>query len=244
MAHQAQPIRGGRRPRGRGSVRRRRGPTRQGRRFEAGCRPCCGVRPPDPGHPGRRVDGSTIGAEMVTTGHGRRDRAAAGSAVVGEHARRPLHGGAAAGCAPTTEPSSSPSPSVGDEARRPAGPPAGGAGAAVGGGAGPPPPPPARGAAGGPPWPHHSGHGAPSGTGRCQGGRLLRDRRTSEWERGGDRVRPQASRSRSERQRRSNSVSSDRAASRSRRRCSRSARRSSIWPSTYSSWLRRPRGTS
>ena len=35
-----------------------------------------------------------------------------------------------------------------------------------------------------------------------------------------------------------------RAASMSRRRCSRSARRSSIWPSTYSSWLRRPRGTS
>ena len=54
----------------------------------------------------------------------------------------------------------------------------------------------------------------------------------------------QASRSRSERQRCSNSVSSDSAASMSRRRCSRSARRSSIWPSTYSSWLRRPRGTS
>ena len=62
--------------------------------------------------------------------------------------------------------------------------------------------------------------------------------------RGPDRAPAQASRSRSERQRRSNSVSSDSAASMSRRRCSRSARRSSIWPSTYSSWLRRPRGTS
>ena len=52
--------------------------------------------------------------------------------------------------------------------------------------------------------------------------------------------RAQASRSRSARQRRSNSPSSVRASSRSRRRCSRSARRSSIWPSTYSSWLRLP----
>ena len=224
MAHQAQPIRGGRRPRGRGSVRRRRGPTRQGRRFEAGCRPCCGVRPPTPA---TRVDGSTIGAEMVTTGHGRRDRAAAGSAVVGEHARRPLHGGAAAGCAPTTEPLV-----VAIPLRRRRGATAGR---------------PARGRRRCCRRRPVAAPQRPRGAfryGAVSGGRLLRDRRTSEWERGGDRVRPQASRSRSERQRRSNSVSSDRAASRSRRRCSRSARRSSIWPSTYSSWLRRPRGTS